>query len=800
MTYHRTTTPTHTPLSRQLLAVVLLTGLGASSALQSAEQSPPPVAGTTPTAQGATDAAPSPGWPRRFVSEGHSITVYQPQPERLVGNTLTARAAISVSVDDGDPVFGAEWITAHLDIDREHRIAEVSSLTIDKIRFPVGEAGDQAAAAMESHLRRTLTPKHMVFDLDRLVATLEQAPVDKAGYSVTPPHILVRTTPTELLIIDGVAKMEPSGGIKRLVNSPAFVCVDATGAWWLRTNGGWLTAPGLTGPWVIGTAPAAIVASAETAGLTGVPTPAAGSGVAPAVIVASEPTELIEFDGAPRWTPIAETGILAAENCDSDAFMDTATQRCWLLLAGRWFNADHFADGASWIFCPPDKLPAGFAAIPAGSRWGQTRVHISGTDEAREATLDAHIPQTAHIPRATTITVTYDGSPRFAAIPGSDVQWAENTSFAVFQTAGPHFWCCSNAVWFEATSPQGPWTVATSVPPDLHEIPVDNPNHNVSYVDVYGSSDSDVVSGYTAGYLNEYTYDGTPIYGSGWAWPGYYGNGYWCPRPLTWGLRMSYDPWTGGWGMGVGFRGARGIDLLSGVGNRHGGWWGPIDHPPMWLPRSGLRPPPPGFRPPAGDHHEAIGAGHQPTLAWSHASIYGRVPGARLPSGESMTGMDAHVVHDHMDHVFVDHDGTVVRRTDAGAWEERRNKTWGSIDWNNDGQHAAPGPAQRLEAKEPRPAATVERPVAPPVERPVAPPAERPVAPPAERPVAPPAERPVAPEFRPELRANPEPSPRYQQLEHTYEQRERSTQRASAPMRSAPMQNGGGGEHATHGR
>jgi hypothetical protein len=769
-----------------VLVMVLLT----SAWCQGGDQPLPPDTGSAPLVAGSTETTGAPGWPRRFTAEGHSVTVYQPQPERLTGNTLTARAAISVSVDGGDPVFGAEWITARLDIDRERRIAEVSSLTIDKIRFPVGEAGDQAAAAMESHLRRALTPKNMVFDLDRLISTLEQVPNDTAAYNVQPPRILVRTSPTELLLIDGPPKLQPAGAVKRLVNTPAFVCVDAIGSWWMRTGDGWLTATGIQGPWSLGAAPAAVVASAEASGVQPSTAAPPGTTAAPAVLVATVPTELVEFDGEPRWTPITDTGILAAENSNSDAFMDTATQHFWLLLAGRWFSSSRLADDATWTFCPPNKLPPGFAAIPPGSRWSGTRVHVSGTDEAREATLDANIPQTAHIPRSSTISVTYDGAPHFIAIPDTDVQWADNSVFAVFQTPGPLYWCCSNGVWYQASSALGPWTVATSVPQDLHQIPADNPNHNVSYVDVYGSTDNDVVSGYTSGYLDEFTYDGTPIYGCGWAWPGYYGSGYWCPRALTWGLHMDYDPWTGGWYMGPGSLGRRGIEMIPGQGNHHGGWWGPTERPPMWLPRPVVSPGQHTARQPGDERRETSAGGRQSSQPLTQATIFSRVPGARLPTGEGMALMDAQVVKDHVDRVFVDHDGNVVRRTDAGTWEERRNKTWGSIDWTSDNHRAAP--------------ATAPAPGPAPVQRALTP-DPRPVAP-EERPTLPAIERPAAPEPRSEPRIAPEPTPRFQQLENSYQQRERSTLRASPPMRSESMPNnsggggggGGGGERRTH--
>ncbi|MGH7675545.1 MAG: hypothetical protein ACREMV_09760 [Gemmatimonadales bacterium] len=47
-------------------------------------------------------------WPREIAVSSGTIVLYQPQPEKLAGNQLTARAAISFRPTGGtDPVFGA---------------------------------------------------------------------------------------------------------------------------------------------------------------------------------------------------------------------------------------------------------------------------------------------------------------------------------------------------------------------------------------------------------------------------------------------------------------------------------------------------------------------------------------------------------------------------------------------------------------------------------------------------------------------------------------------------------------------
>ena len=151
------------------------------------------------TAADADTAAVAADWPRVFTIDGRTVTLYQPQPEKLTGNILKERAAVSVQNGDADPVFGALWLTASLDIDREQRVASVDTLTLDRMRFPEGEAGDQAAATLQAYVAKAVTPKNIVVDLDSLITTLDQTPGAANLYQVAPPTIYIRTAPTELL-------------------------------------------------------------------------------------------------------------------------------------------------------------------------------------------------------------------------------------------------------------------------------------------------------------------------------------------------------------------------------------------------------------------------------------------------------------------------------------------------------------------------------------------------------------------------------------------------------------------------
>ncbi len=59
-------------------------------------------------------------WPQEITADEGMIVVYQPQPERLDGNRLEGRAAMSLELaGQGDPIFGAFWFEATIDTDRD---------------------------------------------------------------------------------------------------------------------------------------------------------------------------------------------------------------------------------------------------------------------------------------------------------------------------------------------------------------------------------------------------------------------------------------------------------------------------------------------------------------------------------------------------------------------------------------------------------------------------------------------------------------------------------------------------------
>lgn len=516
-------------------------------------------------------------WPKAFYLPEGDIVLYQPQPETFKDDRLTARAAVSVTPrGKTEPVFGAVWIDARVSTDRDTRTVTILDVKVPKTRFP--NATPDQEARLAKILETNLPKAAATCSLDRLMASLDLAKreqVAAAGLSTAPPRIVFSSTPAVLVTLDGQPQLRPvkDSRVMRVVNTPFVMLFDMDGkAFYLKGGDVWMTAADAMGPWKAAEkVPAAILAAApaEPAGSqTPSSTPQPSATGMPRVIVATEPTELIVSDGEPVYTPFPGNDLLYVSNTGSDVFMEVATQQYYVLLAGRWYKGASL--GGPWTYAPADKLPPSFAKIPPDSPKGRVLASVAGTEQARDAVLDASIPQTAAIKRdAATLTVAYDGKPKFEQIDGTRMSYAVNTSYSVIKLENKYY-CCCQAVWYVADSPTGPWEICTEVPKAIYTIPPSNPLYNVTYVNVYDSTPDTVYTGYLPGYTGSYAYGGTMVYGTGYYYPGWYGDLYY-PRPWTWGFDPVYYPWTGTWYCGTGYWGRHWVYW----GDGHGGWWGP---------------------------------------------------------------------------------------------------------------------------------------------------------------------------------------------------------------------------------
>ncbi|HVU97249.1 MAG TPA: hypothetical protein VHE34_18595 [Puia sp.] len=562
-----------------LLAAVVLTG-----SARAQEDGPPPA-----QQQQQQD------WPRSFTTDdGTVIKIYEPQPEAFTDNVLKSRWAISVTAAGKDPVFGTFWSVANVETDRDNRRVIIQSVKVPNVKFP-GQTDENFISSLKTALETNLPSAAGDLSLDELLSGLdmntEQKKLSK-DLNTTAPRIIYSDKPALLVMIDGQPKLQQNKdwNLDVVVNTPFTIVKANNGGFYLYGGKRWYQAQSATGPYSpAGSVPSELDqvknavdnANSSNAGYIDSASAAQDSRVSD-IIVSTSPAELIQTDGKPNFTAIPGTNLSYASNSSNDLFQDGGSGKYFVLIAGRWYSSGSLTGG--WHYVASNSLPADFAKIPEGSPKDNVLASVAGTDAAREAIMDAQVPQTAKVDRNSASTsVNYNGEPQFSPLQGTDMQYGTNTSSSVILDHGIYY-TVDNGVWFQAPSPNGPWTVATERPDEVDRIPPSSPLYNTKYVYIYDVTPDYVYMGYTPGYLNTYIYGPTVVYGTGFYYDPWY-NGFYYPRPWTWGFNVCYNPWAGwtlGYGYGFGWF-HFGLGFHGGWGGwAGGGWWGPHVYRPVY--------------------------------------------------------------------------------------------------------------------------------------------------------------------------------------------------------------------------
>ena len=453
------------------------------------------------------DEAKDRGWPRDFSSPGYTVRVYAPQLDSWPNfGRITFRAAISVApAGTEDRTYGLITMSADTSIGYEERLVVLTNRKLESLSFPGTDA--QTTETLKAAVIAAMPPEHtQTVSLDRLIAAMDPStvPVRKVDVNTAPPPIFTSDKPAVMVIFMGPTRFKPApgGSLLYAINTNWDVFLDpAASRYYLLLGKSWLTTTDLdNGPWTAAASPPADLAKLPAdenwkdvlAALPG--TPATDI---PKVFVSHSPAELVVTQGPPELGLIPGTSLMFVSNTQNELFYATNTQQYYLLTAGRWFKAP--AVSGPWA-ATSDALPEDFKKLPPGPQFNDVLAAVPGTPAANHAMILASIPQKATIKRdGVTVTVTYDGAPKFVPIESTTVHYAANTPFNVFLVDG-RYYCCNNAVWFESPTPTGAWTVCSSVPQAIYTIPPTSPKYNVTYVTVYESTPTTVVTGYTAGY------------------------------------------------------------------------------------------------------------------------------------------------------------------------------------------------------------------------------------------------------------------------------------------------------------
>jgi len=504
-------------------------------------------------------------WPRTYESGGVKAVVYQPQVKSWNNQTvLNGLAAVALTPYGAtSPVYGTAEFTAYTSADYTEGTVTIANPRILSTRWP---GQDQATSGRyDGLLRSTVQLHNTTIPLASLLASIsaEKALPKSVPVNTEPPQIFESEKPAILVVFDGQPILAPIEGttLKYAVNTNWSVIYDGE-KYYLLDGDFWISATGANGPWSPATATPGFVRIPDNDNFSdirqhlGAPAPAASQ--VPQVFVSTKTADMILIDGAPKLEAISGTQLSYVSNTESDLFQYAPTKDWYVLLSGRWFKSASLQ--GPWTFAS-NSLPSDFAKIPVNSDRGRVLVSVPNTPAAQYAGAAAGAPQIASVdPSNTHLTVSYGpGAPQFQPIAGTSMQYAVNTPYDVVKLADNVYYACYSGIWFSASSPTGPWSVASAVPSVIYTIPPSSPLYQDTYVNVYNSQGQTVIVnvinptpspsynpstlllvGFTAGYMSGYWYGGSWVYGTGFYYPPYY---YPAAVPIYYGYPRTY---TGG--------------------------------------------------------------------------------------------------------------------------------------------------------------------------------------------------------------------------------------------------------------
>ncbi|HEY7172952.1 MAG TPA: hypothetical protein VH417_19000 [Vicinamibacterales bacterium] len=651
------------------------------------------------------------GWPRAYQSRaGAQIVIYQPQVASWDGRRqMVAYAAVSYQPSKADkPTLGTIAVEAATAVSLEERLVRFSPLQITQANFATLPREQIRDLIME--ITASIPEEDRVIALDRVLANVDNSqilPKNIDNVKADPPRIFYSTKPAVLVNFDGEPIWSPIQGsdLKFAVNTNWDVFqLESSKTFYLRYEKRWLKASDVNGPWSsAATLPdsfSKLPADANWSEVKGAVPPQPAGAAAPSVFVSTQPAELILLRGEPVYEAVPGTQLMWVNNTENDLFRLGRTGPVYFLVSGRWFSALSF--NGPWSFVTPT-LPPDFKKISLEHPRSRVLASVPGTPQAAEAVLLAQVPQTARVNRKTLQApeVIYQGDPVFDPIQGTLVSRAVNVDKDIIKV-GDLYYMCFQGVWFMGRSPQGPWEVATSVPPAIYEIPVSSPAHHVTYVTVDNSDDEWVTFAAVAGYTGMMVGWGCAVWGTGWYYPPYvwYGGFYpiYYPFYPTYGYGAWYNPWTGGYGRAAAWYGPYGgagvyarYNPVTGTYARGAVAWGPYGArgaAGAYNPRTGTYA---RTQQGAGIYGSWGSTSVQRGNQWAQtARVTNRATGTTTRvtqgsgGGAAITrngpgGNNSGVARTGSGDIYAGRDGNVYRRQD-GNWQKYDNGSWGSVN------------------------------------------------------------------------------------------------------------------------
>ncbi len=201
----------------------------------------------------------------------------------------------------------------------------------------------------------------------------------------------------------------------------------------------------------------------------------------PNIILSSEPAILIYIDGNPSFRNVQETAFKRVINTRPLILKDSSGKH-YLHLFDGWMESAEIS--GPWKVCenPHKDLNKAKEDAIAGGQVDLLEGPSDPEDEKEKPSLEKGPIPVIHVATQPTELIVTEGEPKFAAIEGTALSYAENTTGHIFKhTSEKSLYLLISGRWFRSASLKGPWEFVPGgkLPEDFTKIPDDSPKENI---------------------------------------------------------------------------------------------------------------------------------------------------------------------------------------------------------------------------------------------------------------------------------------------------------------------------------
>jgi hypothetical protein len=192
----------------------------------------------------------------------------------------------------------------------------------------------------------------------------------------------------------------------------------------------------------------------------------------PKIIFTTKPSLLVLTDGMPQLREIQGTELQRVINTRAILLFETDKKKYFLRVQDWWLEAKELE--GPWTYAkklPGDMKKAEEFVVANASAQDPGGGQPNQQPSLKAAGKKAEIP-VVYVVFGPTEMIETKGEPQYVPIPGTGLEYAENTNGNLFRLGGEYYVLISGR-WFKAPSLDGPWAFVggTNFPPDFVKIP-----------------------------------------------------------------------------------------------------------------------------------------------------------------------------------------------------------------------------------------------------------------------------------------------------------------------------------------